>query len=242
MRTMEKSAKRTVASQLVDSVRDDIVLGRLLPGSRLNLRELGEQYSVGLIPLREALSRLSSSGFITAEDQRGFRVAEISRKELIDTQSLRAELECMALRQSIERGDVDWETQLIAAHHRMVRTQRTPEGGKLSLSLEWEANHLDYHMRLLGGCDNEWLLRFIRTLFEHSARYRQAMVLAKRPFHRDVKGEHQGLMDAALDRDADRACTLLRAHFDETTALVLAAMDEAEEGVAITSEGDRRKE
>lgn len=222
-----QSQKRTMASQLADSVRNDIVNGTLPPGTRLNLNALSKQYAAGVNPLREALSRLSATGFITAEDQRGFKVSEISRKELIDTQRVRTELECIALRLSIANGDINWESELIAAHHRMSRIQRTPMGERLSLDVNWETGHHDFHMALLSACESEWLMLFINTLFECSTRYRKAMLLFKNTLGRDVETEHKNLMDAALNKDADLACALLTAHFNETTELILSSMDKA---------------
>ena len=224
----ELPKKRTMASQLAESVREDIVNGEFAPGARLNLSDLSKRYAAGVNPLREALSRLSTTGFITAEDQRGFRVSEISRKELIDTQRLRIELERMALRESIANGNVSWESEIVAAHHRMSRLQNTPEGERLSLDTDWETCHYEFHAALLAACDSHWLMYFIRTLFQCSTRYRKALLLTTRPIRRDVAEEHQRLMEAVLDRDTDKACELLAAHFDETTRLILAAMDESD--------------
>ncbi|VAV91736.1 hypothetical protein MNBD_ALPHA04-2247 [hydrothermal vent metagenome] len=224
----EQSLKRTMASQLADSVRNDIVNGKFAPGARLNLNDLSKHYAAGLSPLREALSRLSTSGFITAEDQRGFRVSEISRKELVDTQRIRLELESIALRESITNGDVNWEGEVVAAHHRISRIQKTPEGGRLALDKDWETAHHNFHTALLSACESEWLMLFIKTLFECSTRYRKAVVLSDRPHKRDVANEHQNLMDAVLNKDADQACALLGAHYNETTEFILASMNEGE--------------
>ena len=49
--------QRTQASLLTDTVLDDIIAGRLLPGAKLKLKELAERYDTGVNPLREALSR-----------------------------------------------------------------------------------------------------------------------------------------------------------------------------------------
>lgn len=229
----EQIQKRTMASQLADSVRDDIVNGTLAPGARLNLSNLSKHYQAGINPLREALSRLSTTGFITAEDQRGFRVSEISRKELIDTQRIRIKLECLALREAIKNGGVVWESEIIAAHHRMSRIQNTPEGSRLALDPDWETAHSDFHFALLSGCSSEWLMLFIQTLFECSTRYRKAVVLSERKsIHRNVAGEHQDLMDAVLGKDADKACALLSEHFDETTQFILASMDKSKNEAA----------
>ncbi len=240
-KTDEPSKKRTMASQLADSVRDDIVNGKFVPGTRLNLNDLSKHYAAGISPLREALSRLSTTGFITAEDQRGFRVSEISRKELLDTQRIRAELECIALRDSIANGDLNWESEIVAAHHRMSRIQCTPEGGRLSLDADWETSHFDFHTSLLSACGSEWLMLFVKTLFECSIRYRKASVLTNQALKRDVASEHQDLMNAVLDRDAEQACSLLNAHFKQTTKLMLASMDESENSSKNSLKKSRRK-
>ncbi len=218
-----------MASQLADSVLNDIVNGKLAPGTRLNLNDLSRRYAAGVNPLREALSRLSTTGFITAEDQRGFRVSEISREELLDTQRIRIELECMALRESIARGSVTWESEVVAAHHRLSRLQNTPEGERLSLDMDWETCHYEFHTALLSACGSRWLLLFIKTLFDCSTRYRKALLLSTGTIQRDVASEHRNLMEAVLDRDADRASVLLAEHIEETTRLVLSAMDKAEQ-------------
>ena len=75
---------RTAASALANDIRADIISGHLPPGGRLRIKELCERYGSGAIPLREALSRLATSGFVVAEDQRGFRVADVSAAELTD--------------------------------------------------------------------------------------------------------------------------------------------------------------
>jgi len=227
--TEEHSKKRTMASQLADSVRHDIVNGKFQPGAHLNLSALSKYYDTGVNPLREALSRLSTTGFITAEDQRGFKVSEISRKELIDTQNVRIELECLALRKSIANGGINWESELVAAHHRMSRIQRTSKGERLSLDANWETGHYDFHIALLSACDSEWLMLFIKTLFECSTRYRKAMLMFKQTIKRNVENEHEGLMNAALNKDADLACELLATHFNETTKLILSSMDNTKE-------------
>ncbi|MGC1333546.1 GntR family transcriptional regulator [Pseudomonas sp.] len=77
---IEPSAKRTLASQLESVIRQDIINGRLLPGSRLRLKALALAYELGVIALREALSRLATTGFVAATDQNGFSVGRSNNK------------------------------------------------------------------------------------------------------------------------------------------------------------------
>src|SRR5687768_506882 len=112
---------RTVTSALADRLRVDITNCELAPGEKLKLVDLQRRYEAGVIPLREALSRLAATGLVELEDQKGFRVAPVSREDLQDITSVRQQIECLALRQAIEIGDVEWESRVVATHHRLSR-------------------------------------------------------------------------------------------------------------------------
>ncbi|MFX5785409.1 GntR family transcriptional regulator, partial [Acinetobacter baumannii] len=78
-----------------------------------------DRYGIGATAIREALSRLVSDGLVESEDQRGFAVASISREDLIDLTNTRMDVEGLALRRSIERGDVEWEVNIVSSFHRL---------------------------------------------------------------------------------------------------------------------------
>lgn len=228
MRGLQVGGKRTTASLVEDRLRHAVLGGELPPGSRINLRRLSESYNVGTIPLREALSRLSASGLVTIEDQKGFRVAEISREDAIDIHKQRADLEVTALRASIETGGIRWETDVISAHHAMVRRQEALGTAPLAMDAEWESYHTKFHLALVSGCDSKWLKLFIQILIDHSIRYRQfgaARISGPEAGVRNVAQEHSDLMQAALNRDADLACALLRSHYERTVDLVVGLLD-----------------
>ena len=52
------NGKSTIASQLVERLREAIVSGQLEAGAKINLLRAREIFSVSLSPLREALARL----------------------------------------------------------------------------------------------------------------------------------------------------------------------------------------
>jgi DNA-binding GntR family transcriptional regulator len=225
-------ASRTMASTLAAGIRSDIIGGTLPPGSKLRIKELCERYGAGAIPMREALSRLATSGFVVAEDQRGFRVSDVSAQELTDITETRIHVECEALRQSVHNGGLDWEERLIGAHHRLSRLPMVASG-VAGLTPEWESAHLAFHAALLSGCTSKWLKSLSDLLRDQTARYRNLSVAAqpkaskvskarRQASMRDVVDEHQQMVDAALSRDAERACALLAEHFRATTELVLA--------------------
>ena len=101
------SAKTAIES-VYAAVREDILSGRLKPGSRLPIEHLRSHYEVGSSTVREALSRLVSDTLVTTEGQRGFRVAPISLDDFREIAAMRKLLEAQALGEAIARGDDDW--------------------------------------------------------------------------------------------------------------------------------------
>jgi GntR family carbon starvation induced transcriptional regulator len=214
------SEKRTMASLLEEQVRRDIINGQLKPGSKMRLKELSAHYDAGVIPLREALSRLATTGFVSAIDQKGFSVQRVSAPELRDITLTRLHIECKALELSILNADIDWESELIAAHHRMERyDMRNPETQQLNPT--WEEAHEAFHAALLANCGSPWLLRFVTTLCDQTLRYRALAVESPVSRARDVAQEHRQLLQAALERDIERATSLLTAHYLKTMEIVL---------------------
>ncbi len=217
--TNSENTAATVASE----IRADIIRGELPPGAKLKVRELVSRYRVGAIPLREALSRLSTSGFVTAEHQRGFRVADVSAEDFLDLTDARIFIECGALRRSIEQGDLEWEGQLLSAHHRLSRLALMSSSGE-GIDHDWALAHASFHGALLAGCKSRWLLSVASTLRDQTERYRNLSVIVNQSTGdapRDVAAEHEAMAKAALARDATTACALLREHLERTATLAL---------------------
>jgi GntR family transcriptional regulator, carbon starvation induced regulator len=109
---------RTMTAALAAKLAQDIIGGALEPGSKLKLNVLSKRYGVSAIPLREALSRLASSGLVEIEDQRGYRTSSVSVQDLEDVTWVRQQVECLALKRSIEIGNIDWETRIVPHRRR----------------------------------------------------------------------------------------------------------------------------
>src|SRR5471032_289188 len=124
----------TQAEEAFDRLRHDILAVKFRPGERMHVVRLRTAYGLGATPLREALSKLSSLELVTAEGQRGFRVAPVSIANLLDITKTRAWIESIALRASIVAGDRHWESQILAAAHRLKGCSKN--GGK-RLSEDW---------------------------------------------------------------------------------------------------------
>lgn len=211
-----RRSARTLVEYAYEALRQDILRGALPPGERLRVEALKDTYKVGASTLREALTLLVGEALVTAEGQRGFRVAPISLADFRDAIQVRKLLEIEALRESIKAGDDDWEAGVVAAYHRLskIEEQFTSEDPQ-TLSGEWEERNRAFHDALIGASRSRWLHHFIDILYQQSERYRR-IALAGKAIKRDVHAEHEAIKDAALKRDVDEACRLSEQHIERT--------------------------
>lgn len=209
----------TRAGQTHVRIRNDIVRGVLAPGSKLLIEEMCERYGVTSTPVREALSQLSTEGFVQRIEQRGFFVASTSRDELRELTDTRCWIEEVALRQALAHRSREWEDTLVLATHRLSRTPRSLDADVFHENPEWELTHRHFHMSLISACPSRLLLDFCERLFDHASRYRAVSMSMIFPL-RDVGAEHRALMEAAVSGPADEAVRLLLAHYRRTTEIV----------------------
>jgi len=203
----------TISTQLVERLREAILSGELPPGAKLNVARVRERFGVSLSPLREALARLLADGLVELEDNRGYRVAPVSLKNLAEVTRLRVDLEGQALHAAVANGDARWEAKVAAAFDRLDAIVRDPR--RPSTLRAWEAAHTAFHMALIEGCDMPVLVEFCRRLMNLNDRYRRVFLQSTGGDDRSAV-EHRAIVDAALGRDADAAVEQLRAHIQRT--------------------------
>jgi DNA-binding GntR family transcriptional regulator len=211
--------KETLASAAYDRLRQEIITVAIPPGEKLHIRALCDRFGVGLSPMREALSRLSSEGLVSQSDHRGFAVAGMSEDDLVDLTRARCWVNELAIRNSIAHGDAAWEESVVLSFHRLSRTPRFEPESAETRSPNWEHAHRVFHSSLIAASGSRRLEQYCEHLFESSERYRHVGRKA------GIKGEnrdheHRALMEAAVARDADAAAKLIKAHFEHTAELV----------------------
>lgn len=199
----------SATQRVTQELRTLIIRGDIAPGERLKIESLKVLLDTGASPIREALSLLTSDQLVERIDHRGFRAANTSETQFREILMLRCQLENIALRASIESGNAQWEEQAILSHHRLSKVERTDIS-------EWEKQHKLFHQALLMACGSPILLRFCDQLYDLNIRYRFLAGKSTRYAHRDVSTEHANILQAVLDRDADKASANLTRHYTRT--------------------------
>lgn len=207
-----------VADSRYDTIRGDIVFGVLEPGRRLKLDELVALYGTSVSTLREILQRLVSEGFIRSETQRGFEVAAVSARHLADVAALRLLLERHALERSFARGDLEWEGEIVSAHHKLAAIERRMMAGEAVERTVWKHYDRSFHRALISACGSQELIDSYAGVYDHYLRYQMVAFVFRGSV---ASGEHRELMEAALARDAGRGVALIERHVEGCVAHTL---------------------
>ncbi|KEA64635.1 Transcriptional regulator, GntR family [Marinobacterium lacunae] len=206
----EKSNLADVAYGLL---KRDLTEGIFKPGDKLLMSALRERYEIGAGPMREALSRLVADRLVTAESQKGFRVAPMSLAELKDIYFARAQLEALITELAVQNGDENWEAGIVASAHTLSKVTEVHNADEM-LGL-WDSRHKAFHRAIASGCGSAKLMELRMTMLDQAERYRQ-LWLRQTVFSAEAletkRREHQELLEILLSRDSVQARHIMFEH------------------------------
>lgn len=186
---------------LYETLRTDLLMGRYAPGSKLRMETLKETYGGSVNVLRENLVRLSAEGLVEAEDQKGFRVASLTPDRLRDLTRLRILLETDGARHSFGNGGVEWESNLVAAHHKLAYMEGKMHEDETAHFLMWHQCDYEFHAALIAACGSGLHQRYHKQVYDQ---FRQYVVVELKTYGfrgSEIVDEHEAVMRAALKRD-----------------------------------------
>jgi DNA-binding GntR family transcriptional regulator len=210
----------TRTDEVYQALYQDLLSGRMTPGDRLRLLELSARFEVSQSVTREALVRLAEQGLVVANPQRGFRVRDLSVQDIEALTEARVQIELVALQLAIERGDIHWETSVVASHHLLEKTSVVSADGRFNE--EWAQRHRAFHRALLSGCANPHLEAVAAELRDCAELYRRWYWVLSDENDRIFETEHRLLKELALARETNSAQSLLRTHIERVPLKLVA--------------------
>jgi len=225
-RSMSKAKKRESAKSaahgatvgfIVESLRGDILGGRLGPGERLVECDLTARFAVSRGPVREALRRLAAEGLIEHWPNRGALVRRLSARAIRELFQIRIEMEALAARLAAESSD----DSARAAFSRAIAPIFDDREREPCAYLKENSAFHDAVMALGGNLQ----------LRELAARLRLPLIMAQvgdaltREALVQSVAEHRAVAKAILARDSPAAAVAMRGHLERAAAFALARLD-----------------
>jgi DNA-binding GntR family transcriptional regulator len=96
-------AQRGLHAHVYDELRRAIVTGALASGERVNEAEIAREMQISRAPIREAIRLLEQEGLVVVVPRRGTFVVRLSRSDVQEVYTLRADVESRAVRQAMPR-------------------------------------------------------------------------------------------------------------------------------------------
>jgi DNA-binding GntR family transcriptional regulator len=200
-----------------NALRDLILDGELEPGARLRETEFAERLGIARHSFRAATQILVSQGLLLREPNRGVQVPVFAPDDLIDVFRLRTALEVEAVRLVVAAGEVP-----AAARESVRELSALPDDAPWRAVVEPD---MRFHRAIIDAAGSERLARAYATV---QSEVLLCLVWLRPHYDRpaQVAAEHEELIAAIRERDADRAEDLFRAHLTEAAENLTRAWQE----------------
>lgn len=217
------STESTLANQSFAILKEAIVRGQFAPGEKLQVAKLKSFLQVGPTPIREALSRLVSTGLVEMEPNRGFFVKKITPEEVRDVYTTFGLIEKLALSQAIDVGDAAWEGRILSALHQLAAVENGPPPIEFA---KWLPLNYQFHLALVSACPLPSLLKIRENLYQELDRFCFISALINEESLSMNHREHAQIAKAVIGRDKEKAISLTSKHLEKAMQDILGRLYE----------------
>jgi DNA-binding GntR family transcriptional regulator len=194
---------RSLRREVYEHLRLLMNQGRLRPGHYLDLNAIALEIGISRTPLRDALLRLESEGFVEILNRRGVRVRALTLETIRNLYQILGALESSALRIVAPRLTPEvWERM------RQLNSEMSAALDDSSFERYYDAN-LSFHNAYLDMCCNEDMIDHIRILKERLYDFPRLKGFVPE-WERASLGEHQAIIECLEDGKSGAAADLLR--------------------------------
>lgn len=192
-----------LSDEVFQALVNDILSGAVKPGTRLDEPSICRKFGISRTPIREALRRLSGTGLVEVTPRKGVTVARIEVEQLNEMFEALAEFEGLCARLSSVRMTALEKKRLELIN--AGRQKKIADGDHNFADLNNE-----FHEFIYLGAHNSSIASVTRSFRQRLAPFRALQFV---PGHTEYAfHEHDGIVQAIVAADADRAYGLMRDH------------------------------
>ncbi|QWK80560.1 GntR family transcriptional regulator [Ochrobactrum sp. BTU1] len=202
------------------TIRQLLVEFKLKPEERLNEVQLSKHLGVSRTPIREALNRLASEGFVSAVPNRGFFVRSLNIEGLLGLYELRSILECAAFKLMCERAD-DAELSRLKAYWdaKVIGYNDLPADAILSIDES-------FHLLIAELSGNPEIVNSLESI-NARIRFIRRIQIKHSTHDMNLISAHSSIVAAAMARDIENGVKILHGHIEMTVSATREALKDA---------------
>lgn len=200
-----------------DALRTAIIRGEIGEGETLRQDAIAKMFNVSRIPVREALKRLEAHGLVTSVRYKGVVVSPLSKAEIEEIFEFRAMIEPQLIALSVPNMT---QESLAYAQSLCDAFAAEPDAGR------WGDLNRLFHSSLYVDAGRSYYFSIVAAANDRIERYIRAQLSLTYGRDRAIE-EHQMILDACRNGDAQRAADLTRAHITQASASLIAFLGKA---------------
>lgn len=201
-----KNRYRTKKEKVHDIIQKEIMSGNLAPGERLVISNLAIRFNVSEIPVREALQRLSSEGYVELIPHAGAVVSTLSEEEIREIFELRMHMEALATQLAVDHLTnfhlKELEEMIESSKQMLITTKDQFE--------DYAKHNREFHEYIYRNCNNSRLYKIIFELWDYSNRYPRIFQTTE-ALQNSIE-EHTEILNALKERNAKLAADITKQH------------------------------
>ena len=192
-----------------DYIKKEIILGNFEAGSVFDEAKVAKELNLSRTPVREAVLRLQSEGYLTIIPRKGTLVSNISITDIKEVYQYRMILECNVIKE-LDNINIDLLNSWKIYFNKLINEDYT------NLVLPVEKDSIDdidklFHLSIIGLLNNKLINKEETLLMDKSARIRYVSNKNNKRYIDSLK-EHISIIDALLNKDLDKASKLMKEH------------------------------
>ena len=186
-----------------EKLRQGIIKGTIKPGQKLVMASLAKTLGFSETPVREAIRRLESDGYVTFTPHSGAMVTKIDDRELSEIYLIRISLEALATRLAvpcIRQNDIVWLKKKNEEMKVAVRKNCFENIARLNK---------EFHLRIYRAAPYHRLYKMISDLWDAFERWPSIFSFVPERAASAIQ-EHEQIIEALSTADVDRADSLIK--------------------------------
>lgn len=211
--------RQTLSADVYEQFKELLISGRMMPGEQISLRGMAEGLGVSVMPVREAVQRLTAEQALELTPNRSLRVPQMSVSQFREITSIRKNLEGLAAATAAQCLSEEDTQKIVMWHESFVREMKneTPDGARL-ISLNKEL-----HFAIYRGAKMPVMMQLIEALWLRigpilNYDMRSGPV---RVNQRTALTHHASMVESILNKDVEGARQALEADIQSAADFII---------------------
>ena len=189
-------ADQTIATKVIEKLREDIINNRFETGSRITIKEISERYGVSPMPVREAFRTLEGEHFLEINPYKGATVLRIDEQFVRDVYGILRALECLLYETALDEIDEEIIQKLRCINEQIRVIAELPYG-----AAEYVDLNTRFHNTIMEHSKNQKALEMYTHYHEIISTIRKKYTPVPERIRIGIE-QHEKLIDALEKKDA----------------------------------------